>query len=146
MTNLAADVTAFVLSEMRYVYVAMQYLHARDGLDFTLLILNGVVGLRIFWHLAFPHIEQDEVVPLGANLVRWSLVGASAALSYRIFTGHYLTPFDASELPFNLCIWLMAELLRGDVRPVWDLLSERWKKRRDERRRIFGGKRNSRRA
>jgi hypothetical protein len=118
----------------------MRYLHARDGLDFMLLILNGAVAMRIVWRLAFPDVQHDSTASLWSRMLRTAIAMSYATIAVRILGGWYLTPFEPSELIPNLLVCAVVEVYRGDLRAFWETLREARANRKLASRRIIGGK------
>ncbi|MGF6633508.1 hypothetical protein [Paraburkholderia sp. MM6662-R1] len=153
MMALLTDVWAFLSNELRYVYMAMRYLHARDGLDFVLLLLNGIVALYISLRLVFASIPRGATVERPVRWLRAAICCSYAALALRIWSGHYETPVEPSELTSNIGIAWVVYLYGGDLRPLWRTLVDALERRRAERARCRaersltkGGKRHGKRA
>ncbi|MFL9998789.1 hypothetical protein PQR34_46325 [Paraburkholderia sediminicola] len=115
-----------LLDELRYLYALMRYLHARDGLDFILLVLNGLASTRIAWRLVFADIPKGEISARGSAVTRFLIAGFFGTVATRIWCGWYFTPLDPAEVGVNVMFFVFVEICRGDLRPVWEMLRQAW--------------------
>ena len=138
--EVGAQAWAFVTAELQYVVVVMRYLHARDGLDFVTLLVNGVIALYIAIRLVFAGIRPGETVERPVRWLRAAVFFAYAWIALRIWTGHYQTPVDSAEVIPNLGVAWVVYVYRGDLRALWRTLADALEKRRAERRPVTGGR------